>query len=121
MDRVQLESAIRKLAIYQIEKKGNVKKIVRTTAKDVQTTSQQLVAKGEGYTEMSIKPKFFEGGLAATVGPRLPDGFKAHWLEFGTYNVMAKRELPPQPFMTPAAQKHRPEYLQKLKKEMRDV
>lgn len=121
MDKVQLENAIRKLDIFHLEKRDNVKKIIRRTAKDIQETAQVLVPVGEGETKYSIKPKYFEGGLASTVGPRLPDGWKAHFWEFGHYNTWSKKEVPARPFMTPAAEIHRPKYLQKLKKEMRDV
>ncbi len=121
MDKVQLENAIRKLALYQIEKREEVKEIVKETSKDIQKTAQQRVSVDEGDTKQSIKPRYFEDGLASTVGPRLPLGWKAHFIEFGAYNTWANRELPAHPFMTPAAEQHRAEYLQKIKKALGDV
>ncbi|MCP8970569.1 HK97-gp10 family putative phage morphogenesis protein [Ectobacillus ponti] len=116
-----LQSAISKLQIYNIAKKAGVKRVVQETAQNIKQEAQSLVPYMTGDTEESIKPKYFDGGLAATIGPRKPLGWKAHFLEFGSYNVLAKREIPARPFMGPAFEQNREPYLQKLRQELRDI
>lgn len=74
-----------------------VSKIVRKTALDVEATAKQIAPVDTGNLKNSIITETPEP-LSAIVGPHTD---YALYVEFGTSKMSA------QPYMTPAAQKHR--------------
>ncbi|SHK48929.1 HK97-gp10 family putative phage morphogenesis protein [Paramaledivibacter caminithermalis] len=107
-----VERTIREIGLFQIEKRENVKKIIKKTAKRVVKEAKARVPVDTGETKKSIKAKYLEGGLMATVKPRLPGGWKAHFHEYGTVKMRAR------PFMGPAEEVSRNDYLQEMRSEV---
>lgn len=123
IDVKNVESEIRKIGLFKIEKKENIRRIVRKASNKVVKGARRRVPKKSGETKKSIKAKYFDFGLMATVKPRLPKGYKAHWFEFGTELRKTKKGKPTgrikaRPFMGPAEDEVRSSYLAELKKEV---
>ncbi len=110
-----IEKAIEKIKRYSEEKQKGVKEVIEQTASDIEQSMKDFVPVDSGITQESIRTELSESGLAARIGPKKPKGFKAHWLEFGTVKMSAR------PFMVPAYEKNKPEYIRRLEKELRDV
>ncbi|MEV2699506.1 hypothetical protein ABND62_21730, partial [Paenibacillus larvae] len=63
-----------------------------------------------GDLKRSIRPKYMEGGLSATVVPRKPKGAHRHLVEYGTRQRRNKKganrgKMPKKPFMS-IAERH---------------
>ncbi|MDK2986535.1 MAG: hypothetical protein PWQ96_2179 [Clostridia bacterium] len=107
-----VEETIREIGLFQIEKREKIKKIIMKTARKVVKEARSRVPVDTGETKKSIKAKYFEYGLMATVKPRLPGGWKAHFHEYGTVKMRAR------PFMGPSEEVVRNEYLNELRNEV---
>lgn len=124
VDVENVESEIRKIGLYEIEKKESIRRIVRSTAKKtVKSAKRRVTFKKTGNTRKSIKAKYYNYGLLAIVKPRLPKGWKAHFFELGTKQRKTKSgkntgKIKARPFMGPAEDEVRPGYLADLKKEV---
>lgn len=104
-----INETVKKINIFQTKKITEVKGLVKETAKNVQKEAKSKSPKLTGDTKASIGTKFYDNGLHARVKPKLPKGYKAHWLEYGTVKMAAR------PFMTPAEQSAESSYNSKLK------
>lgn len=125
-DLENAEKAITDLRFYSKKKKQQVQATVKKNGRKIQTRAKKLVAVRSGDTKKSIKYKLFNDGLSATIGPRKPLGYKAHWIEFGTKARYLKNgkyvgRMPATPFMRPAFEHVKPNYMSELKKDLRDV
>jgi HK97 gp10 family phage protein len=127
LDLENAEKAITDLRYYKKKKKQQVQTTVKRNARRIQTRAKKLVAVRSGDTKKSIKYKMFNDGMSATIGPRKPKGYKAHWIEFGTVGRVQKStgryvgRMPATPFMRPSSEQTKPKYLGELKKDLRDV
>ncbi|WP_028977986.1 HK97-gp10 family putative phage morphogenesis protein [Sporolactobacillus terrae] len=85
------------------ETAGNIRKGARARAPIAKTP----VSKGaRGDLKRSIRAKYFDGGLSATVVPRKPKGSHRHLVEYGTASRRTKSganrgRMPKMPFMGP--------------------
>ena len=113
VDIENVEQEIKRIRLYEIEKRENVKGIIKKSAQKVNREAKKRAPVLSGDTKASIKTKYYENGLFATVRPRLPKGWKAHFHEYGTVKMRAR------PFMTPAEETTRPQYLSDLQQEVR--
>jgi len=107
-----IEETIREIGLYQIKKKEAIKKVIQNTAKDVRRDAKKGAPKLTGKTKTSIKIKYFDFGLVAVVRPVLPDGWKAHFFEFGTIKMDER------PFMKPAEDNNKQAYLCQIQSEL---
>ncbi|WP_134705095.1 HK97-gp10 family putative phage morphogenesis protein [Ammoniphilus sp. YIM 78166] len=134
-----LEAALAEFERYSSDVQTNVKDVVADSASKISTNAKSKVAVDQGETKNSIKPIVFNEGYSATIGPRLPKGWKAHWIEFGTNPRYTKKkgkmwngirytkgkiaytgEMPAMPFLSPAFEEEKPGYISDLRKAMRD-
>src|SRR5690606_41294352 len=72
------------------------------------------------YPTLFRSPKYFDGGLSATVVPRKPKGSHRHLVEYGTKSRYTKKgqyrgKMPKIPFMAPAEKAAEGQYNKKLK------
>ena len=117
---------IRKLGLFEIDKKIKIKKLVKsTTGKVIRSAKKNLENVDTGDTRNSIKSKYLFDGMGSTVKPRLPKGYKAHWIEYGTgERVQSKGKrrtgrMLKNPFMKPAEEKHREAFFKGVEKVVR--
>lgn len=121
-----LERALAEFEQYSVDVQKNVKEVVTETANKITSNAQSKVALDQGDTKDSIQPRVFNQGYSATIGPRLPKGWKAHWIEFGTGPRRQKKtgkytgEMHAMSFMAPAFEEEKPDYITGLRKAMRD-
>lgn len=111
------EATVRAINVFDMETKQEFIKLVQQTAKQVQKTakanapvSKRPKSRGKsGDLKKSIRPKYFDSGLSATVVPRKPKGSHRHLVEYGTQPRRTKSganrgKMPAKPFMGPAEQ-----------------
>jgi HK97 gp10 family phage protein len=107
---------------YTDDVKNEIKVVVQETSENIQTDAKTEVAKKTGLTSQSIAIKYFSNGMGSTIGPRLPKGYKAHWIEYGTGNRVQKKtgrptgRMPEMPFMIKSFEANRADYISKLEK-----
>lgn len=122
------EVTVRAIKMYDMETKREVMKHVKETAKSIQKdakarapVSRRKKSRGKsGDLRRSIRPKYFDGGLSATVVPRKPKGAHRHLVEYGTKKRYTKKgqhrgKMPAKPFMAPAEKAADGPYNKKLK------
>lgn len=106
---------VRAINMYDMELKNDLIKHVNSTAKIIQSSAKARapvaktpVSRGKkGDLKRSIRPKYFDGGLSATVVPRKPKGSHRHLVEYGTSQRTTsdganRGKMPKMPFMGPA-------------------
>jgi HK97 gp10 family phage protein len=125
-DLENAEKAIAQFRFYRKKKKQQIQSTVKKNARKIQTRAKKLVPINSGDTKKSIKYKLINDDMSATIGPRKPKGFKAHWIEFGTKTRTLKNgrnvgRMKAQPFMRPAFEQIKPLYLNELKRDLRDL
>jgi len=120
------EDTIRKLGLFEVEKRMKIKGFVKDTSKKVRSTSRKEIQNIDtGDTKRSIRIKYLFEGMGSTVKPRLPKGYKAHWIEYGTEDRTQKKtgksvgRMKATPFMKPAEEKHRNEFMKNVEKVVR--
>lgn len=124
-----VEQVIKKIGLFEIEKRQKIKTQVRLTSKKIASTAKKEVNRHSKSkdTKKSIKTKILNDGLSATVKPRLPQGYKAHWIEYGTvdrknkgrtgkYKGRKTGKVKADPFMKPAEMAHKKEFEDRIKK-----
>lgn len=122
------EVTVRAINMFDMETKQKIIKLVKETAKAVQKdararapVSRRKKSRGKsGDLRRSIRPKYFDGGLSATVVPRKPKGSHRHLVEYGTKSRYTKKgqyrgKMPKIPFMAPAEKAAEGQYNKKLK------
>lgn len=120
---------------YDMETREEIKKVVKTTSKNVQKKAKSLAPVGPtGNLKKSIRPKYFDNGLSSTVVPRGKKGAHRHFIEYGTQSRYQKTRtnkktgvkkkysppkyvgsMPAMPFMTPAEQSQEAVYEAKIR------
>lgn len=108
---------------YDMETREEIKKVVKTTSKNVQKKAKSLAPVGPtGNLKKSIRPKYFDNGLSSTVVPRGKKGAHRHFIEYGTQPRYQKKKnnkyvgsMPAMPFMTPAEQSQEAVYEAKIR------
>ncbi|AQT85692.1 phage protein, HK97 gp10 family [Paenibacillus larvae subsp. larvae] len=111
---------VRKIGLFEMERKQAAIVLVKKTATGIQKEGKSLApasptgrkkSKGKpGDLKRSIRPKYMEGGLSATVVPRKPKGAHRHLVEYGTRQRKNKKganrgKMPKKPFMS-IAERH---------------
>lgn len=115
MELKGLEQLINKLQDYQVDKKAEVSEIVKETAFKIQAGAKQRAPVDTGHMKRNIKVDIASDEMSAEIGTRGDDVEYSVHVEFGTKNT------PAQPFLFPAYEDERPEYLRKLKNALGDV
>ena len=106
---------VKALRMFDMKQRMELIEIVKSTAKTIQKSAKlnapvSKVPKSRGKNgdlKRSIRPKYFDGGLSATVVPRKPKGSHRHLVEYGTQtrrtrNGANRGKMPAIPFMGPA-------------------
>ena len=107
-----LEKALKDIKNWSDERQKGVKSTIEDTANKIEKSQKDKVAVLSGETRDSIT-KEKEDDFSYKVGPKKPDGFKAHWIEFGTVHHGA------QPFIRPSLEENRNKYVSDLQKELK--
>ncbi|MDP1419233.1 HK97 gp10 family phage protein [Peribacillus simplex] len=110
-----LDQLTTKLETYREDKTQEAIEIVTDTAFKIQANGKTRVAVDTGHTKRNIKVEIASDGLSALIGTRGDDVEYAVPLEFGT------NDTPAQPFMVPAHEEERPEFLSNLKDTLGEV
>lgn len=87
-----------------------VEEQVNETGKAIRKSGKARVAVDSGALKKSIRMKRSKDRLSATIGPQGKGAWKAHFTEWGTV------DQPAQPFMTPAWEENKNDYLNGMKK-----
>lgn len=134
-----LDQAMGRLKAYQLVKIGVVKRIVAETAVRVESSAISRAPVDKGNLKKSMGRKLYRGGLAAEVyntaeyAPDVEFGTRPHeirpkkgkllsWMKNGKRFFARKVNHPgtkAQPFLFPAWEEHRPQYLEEIKRELR--
>lgn len=106
---------VKAIGLFDMDTRSELINIVRNTAKTIQKDAKRRapvaktpVSRGKkGDLRRSIRPKYFDKGLSATVVPRKPKGSHRHLVEYGTQDRKTKSganrgKMPKIPFMGPA-------------------
>jgi HK97 gp10 family phage protein len=76
----------------------------------IRKSGKARVAVDSGELKKAIRMKRSKDRLSATIGPQGKGAWKAHFIEFGTVESSA------QPFMTPAYEENKNDYIDGMKK-----
>ena len=104
-----LEKLNNRLQQYVNDAKKRVRNTVHETLLLIESDAKQLAPVDTGYLRSSIHANFY-GELAGTVSANADYGI---YVEFGTYSQR------PQPYLTPAYQKNKEEFLRALKQALK--
>jgi HK97 gp10 family phage protein len=121
-----LKKAISGISAFNIAKSQAVKDAVNTAALNVQKGAKKRCAVDTGRLRSSIAIEPFNGGLSMKVGTKVN---YAPFVEFGTgqrggksgveppdgYEYGKRKGMPAQPFLFPAWDEERPEFIKALK------
>ncbi|WP_078382336.1 HK97-gp10 family putative phage morphogenesis protein [Sutcliffiella halmapala] len=121
-------ATIRAINMFDMQLKKDLIATVKETAQAVSKDAKarapvsnkpKKVGKS-GDLKRSIRPKYFEQGLSATVAPRRPKGAHRHLVEYGTVRRSNKKganrgKMPSNPFMDPAEKSNESRYNQKVR------
>lgn len=87
-----------------------VEEQVKKSANSIRKSGRARVAVDTGALKKAIRVKYSKDRLSATIGPQGKGAWKAHFIEFGTV------EQPAQPFMSPAWEENKNDYIQGMRK-----
>lgn len=120
---------VKKIGLFDAKTKRAFMQLVRETAQKTSRlakrnapVSKKPKSKGRpGDLRRSIRAKYFDDGLSATVVPRRPKGAHRHLVEYGTKTRYTKKgwhrgKMPDKPFMKPTEEAIIPEYQKKAKR-----
>ena len=132
---VQMEgigATIKAINMFDMKLKKELIATVKVTAQSVSKTGKANApvstrpkkVGNNGDLKRSIRAKFFDGGLSATVVPRRPRGAHRHLVEYGTTSRRNKGnqrtghrgKMPANPFMTPAEKASERPYNEKVRR-----
>ncbi|MED4586669.1 HK97 gp10 family phage protein [Brevibacillus choshinensis] len=131
-----LAELTRKIAAMSPEMEKQIQKQIVTTAGKVRNAAKSRVPVRSGKLKKAIRVKYEKGKLAASIGPRGKNAWYAHFVEFGTAahatgkgsNLKRQKQhgrIHPgsdaQPFLVPAWEQERPQYIADMTKLVRDV
>jgi len=83
---------------------------VRKSANKIRKAAKVRVPVETGALKKSIRAKYSKDKLSAVIGPQGKVGWRAHFVEFGTTETQA------QPYMVPAWEENRSDYIDGIKK-----
>lgn len=83
--------------------------VVKSAGK-IRKSGKARVAVDSGALKKTIKAKYSKDKLSASIGPQGKGAWKAHFTEWGTVDHAA------QPFMTPAWEENKNDYIEGMKK-----
>lgn len=112
MDIVGMDEVIGKLNKLDVGARVSVRNQVRKSANAIRKGAQMRVPVDSGKLKKSIRSSFSSDGFTAEIAPRLR--YRAHFVEFGTV------DQPAQPYMTPAWEAERQNYINGIKKAIKD-
>ncbi|SFG10616.1 HK97 gp10 family phage protein [Sporolactobacillus nakayamae] len=125
-----VEVTLKAIKLFDMDTKAKLIDIVKASAVNLQKNAmakapiaKTTITKGKGKRgdlRKSIRPKYFDGGLSATVVPRKPKGSHRHLVEYGTVSRRTKKganrgAMPRMPFMGPAEREEDAAYNAKVK------
>ncbi|QQK75092.1 hypothetical protein HUG15_05725 [Salicibibacter cibarius] len=110
-----LEKAMRKFSKIAGQSKKDMKEAIKKNAEAIEQDQKRSVAQRSGATEGSISIEYEDDGLTADIRPRGSEGFRRHWIEFGTVNHGA------QPFMIPSYEKNKDNYVKDANDVLRNL
>lgn len=110
-----LEDMIGNLKDYETAKKNDVSNVIKETAFKIQANAKLRTPVLTGHLKRNIKVDISPDEMSAEIGTKENDVEYAKYVEFGTKNTHA------QPFLFPAFEDEKPEYLRKLKEAFSDV
>ncbi|MET1247653.1 HK97-gp10 family putative phage morphogenesis protein [Sporolactobacillus sp. STCC-11] len=125
-----VEVTLKAIKLFDMDTKAKLIDVVKASAVKLQQNAKAkapvaktTITKGKGKREdlkKSIRPKYFDGGLSATVVPRKPKGSHRHLVEYGTVSRRTKKGanrgvMPKMPFMAPAERQEDASYNAKVK------
>jgi HK97 gp10 family phage protein len=106
---------VRAIGMFDMKLRQDLINTIKNTAKTIQKTgkanapvAKTPVSRGApGDLKRSIRPRYFDQGLSATVVPRKPKGAHRHLVEYGTGQRSTRSganrgKMPAMPFMGPA-------------------
>ncbi|MCM3616680.1 hypothetical protein M3936_03695 [Sutcliffiella horikoshii] len=122
------EVTIKEIGLFDMTLRKDIVDTVKQTAQGVTKSgkanapvSKTPKSKGQsGDLKKSIRAKYFDLGLSATVVPRKPKGSHRHLVQYGTQTRFNKSgahrgKMPANPFMNKAEQSHDAIYNQKIR------
>ena len=137
MRLIGAENLNRRLSIFNLEAQRKVKDVVNESALNIRNNAVQSMSEtktGQTYRrrtithrasapgeapatdtarlKASVRARFFTGGLSAEIGTNVGYG---RMLEFGTRNIA------PRPWLNPAFEAERDNYINKLRDALRDA
>lgn len=114
---------VKAIGLFDTDFRNDLIDTVKQTAVTIQKSAKRLapvaktpVSRGKkGDLKRSIRPRYFDGGLSATVVPRKPKGSHRHLVEYGTTTRQTSKganrgKMPSIPFMGPAETSAEGEY-----------
>lgn len=122
---------VRKIGMYDMEKRRDAGKIVRKTTTRVGKEARSLVPESPanrkkktgspGDLKKSISAKYYHGDLISVTIPRYPKGAHRYIIEHGTKNRVNKKgqnrgRIEAKPFMAPAKRSQIPYFNAEMKK-----
>lgn len=122
-------ATVKSIGLFDLKMRKEFIGLVRVTAKGLSkdakskapVSSRPKMRGKSGDLKRSIRPKYFDNGLSATVVPRKPKGSHRHLVEYGTQRRFTKNganrgKMPAIPFMGPAEKTMETSYNQKVRK-----
>jgi HK97 gp10 family phage protein len=107
LNNSEIKRAIDNIKAYEIKKKAEIVKQVALSALKIEKDAKLAVVVDTGRLRSSIAVDFKDNGLGAEVGTNVK---YAPYVEFGTSKMSAK------PFLFPAAEAERQNFLNNLRK-----
>ena len=104
-----LQKAIKDIKMYELTKQEGVKQIVAKTALLVESEAVSRAPVDTGNLKNSMLVNFYKGGTSAEISN---SALYAPYVEFGTKRMVS------QPFLFPAWEASRPDYIESLKREL---
>jgi HK97 gp10 family phage protein len=108
---VGMDEVIGKLNKFDVEARKAVRTQVRKSANAIRKGAQQRVPVDSGRLKKSIRARYSSDGFSAEIAPGLK--WRAHFIEFGTLKMAAH------PYMMPAWEQERPNYIAGVKQAIR--
>ena len=107
-----LERAIRNIQDFEVEKKEEIKNVVKETAFKIQANAKQRTPVDTGHLKRNIEVDISQDELSADIGTNVEYG---KYVEFGTATQKS------QPFLFPAYEEEKDEYISNLERVLGDT
>lgn len=104
-----LNKALGDIRNYQLSKVVGVRKIVQESGINIQRNAKRNCPVDTGRLRSSIRTRTMNNGLSAEVGTDV---------RYGPFVESGTRRMPAQPFLFPAGEQERPNYLAGIRREL---